>query len=132
MVNPEQATAVTLSRIGQIYVPVADLPRAVRFYRETLGMKFLFEVPRMAFFDCGGVRLMLGAPEDASAAPPATILYYKVDDIHGAFGALESQGVTIAGKPHLVAKMPTHDLWMAFLKDSEGNTFALMSEAPTA
>jgi methylmalonyl-CoA/ethylmalonyl-CoA epimerase len=77
----------------------------------------------MAFFDCAGIRLMLGAPEDASVAKPATILYYKVDDIHGAFAELERQGVAVAGKPHLVAKMPTHDLWMAFLRDSEENTF---------
>src|SRR5687767_12293165 len=128
MVKSEQTSGLGLSRIGQIHIPVRELARAVRFYRETLGMAFLFEVPGMAFFDCGGVRLMLGVPEDASVAKSATILYYKVDDIHAAFASLESQDVRVAGKPHLVAKMPTHDLWMAFLEDSEGNTFALMSE----
>ena len=124
----DSTTGLKLSRIGQIHVPVKDLARATGFYRDTLGMAFLFEVPGMAFFDCGGVRLMLGAPEDASAAPTATILYYKVDDIQGAFAFLEARGVTVAGRPHLVAKLPSHDLWMAFFKDPEENTFALMSE----
>ena len=128
MVASGPTTGVALSRIGQIHIPVKDLARAVRFYRDTLGMAFLFEVPRMAFFDCGGIRLMLGTPEDPAAAQPATILYYKVDDIRSSFAVLEGQGVEVAGKPHLVAKMPTHDLWMAFLRDSEGNMFALMSE----
>ena len=124
----DSTTGLRVSRIGQVHIPVKDLARATEFYRETLGMAFLFEVPGMAFFDCGGVRLMLGVPEDASAAPTGTILYYRVDDIKGAFASLEGRGVTVLGKPHLVAKLPTHDLWMAFFKDPEGNTFALMSE----
>ena len=128
MLESGSATGVRLSRIGQIYIPVKDLGRAVRFYRDTLGITFLFEVPRMAFLECGGIRLMLGTPEDASVAQSATILYYKVDDIRGVFTSLEAQGVEVAGKPHLIAKMPSHDLWMAFLRDSEGNMFALMSE----
>lgn len=124
----DSVSALRLSRIGQIHIPVKDAARATAFYRDTLGMAFLFEVPGMAFFDCGGVRLMLGVPEDPGIAPTGTILYYKVDDIQGAFAALESRDVTVLGKPHLVAKLPSHDLWMAFLKDPEGNTFALMSE----
>ena len=128
MVQSGAATGLRLSRIGQIYVPVKDLARAVRFYRDTLGMTFLFEVPRMAFFDCGGIRLMLGTPEDERVAHTATILYYQVDDIHATFGGLEERGVAVAGKPHFVAKLASGDLWMAFLTDSEGNTFALMSD----
>ena len=92
-------------------------------------MKFLFDAGTMAFFQCGAIRLMIGT-SDQPAAPSGTILYFKVADIHQTHTALQAQGVTFTHEPHLVAKMPTHDLWMAFLKDSDGNTLALMSEIP--
>ena len=118
-----------LTQIGQIALNVQDLDRAVAFYRDTLGLRFLFQAPpKMAFFDCGGIRLMLGVPEDIEFDHPASILYYKVDDIHAAHAALRDKGANFRSEPHLVAKMPDHELWMAFLKDSEGNTLALMGE----
>ncbi len=120
-----------LSRIGQIALNVHNLDRAIAFYRDTLGMRLLFQAPpKMAFFDCGGIRLMLSLPEVPEFDHPASILYYKVDDIHAAHAALRERGADIRSEPHLVAKMPDHELWMAFLKDSEGNTLALMSESP--
>jgi methylmalonyl-CoA/ethylmalonyl-CoA epimerase len=123
------AQSLELSRIGQISVTVHDLDRAIAFYRDTLGMKFLFQAPpKMAFFDCGGVRLMLGIPEEAEFDHPASVLYYKVDDIHGAWAALRERGADLRSEPHLVAKMPDHELWLAFFRDTEGNTLALMSE----
>ncbi|HEX9944372.1 MAG TPA: VOC family protein [Thermoanaerobaculia bacterium] len=118
-----------LSQIGQIAVTAHDLDRAVAFYRDVLGLRFLFQAPpKMAFFDCGGVRLMLGVPEEAEFDHPSSVLYYKVDDIHGAWAALRERGADLRSEPHLVAKMPDHELWLAFFKDSEGNTLALMSE----
>ncbi len=119
---------VRLDRIGQIAVIVHDLERAVAFYRDVLGMRFLFQVPRMAFFDCGGVRLMLGLPERPEFDHPASILYYQVDDIHAAHDALAEAAVAFEEKPHLVAKLADHDLWIGFFRDSEGNPVALMSE----
>ena len=121
---------VGLSRIGQIAVNVHDLKKAVAFYRDTLGMKFLFEVPNMAFFDCGGVRLMLGLPERPEHDHLASVIYYKVDDIQAAFDAISSRGVRFEGKPHLIARLENHDLWMAFFRDADGNLLALMSEMP--
>jgi methylmalonyl-CoA/ethylmalonyl-CoA epimerase len=121
-----------LSRIGQIAVTVHDVGRAVAFYRDTLGMKFLFEVPKLAFFDCGGIRLMLSLPETAELDHPASILYYKVDDIQAAYRALASRGVRFVGEPSLVARMPDHDLWIAEFKDLDGNVLALMSEVRSA
>ena len=117
-------------KIAQIAVTVYDLARAVVFYRDALGLKLLFEVPpKMAFFDDGGgIRLMLSLPEGTEFEPPGSILYFKVDDIRAAHARLKEQGVSFAGEPHLVAKMPDHELWMAFFQDSEGNTLALMSE----
>jgi predicted enzyme related to lactoylglutathione lyase len=119
-----------LSRIGQIFINVHDLARAVTFYRDSLGMKFLFEVPRMAFFDCGGVRLMLGLADRPEFDHPASILYYRIDDIESAHAALVSRGVVFSAKPHVVARMPTFVLWLAEFRDSEGNNLALMSEVP--
>ena len=119
-----------LSRIGQIFINVHDLARAVTFYRDSLGMKFLFEVPRMAFFDCGGVRLMLGLADRPEFDHPASILYYRVDDIEAAHSALVSHGVEFVAKPHVVARMPAFTLWLAEFRDSEGNNLALMSEVP--
>jgi methylmalonyl-CoA/ethylmalonyl-CoA epimerase len=119
---------VVLDRIGQIAINVKDLARAVRFYRDTLGMRFLFEVPNLAFFDCGGVRLMLSPAEKPEFDHPGSILYYKVADINATFAALKGRDAAFIDEPHLIAKMPDHDLWMVFLRDSEGNTLGLMSE----
>ena len=124
--------AISLGTIGQISIMVKDLPRATAFYRDTLGVKFLFEVPGMAFFDAGGVRLMLGKAEKPEFDHPASILYYKVEDIGGSHQALESRAVNIVHEPRLVAPMPDHDLWISFYRDSEDNHFALMSEVPRA
>lgn len=121
--------ATTLGPIGQIAMNAHDLPRAVRYYREALRLPLLFEAPpKMAFFDCGGVRLMLSLPETAEYDHPGSILYFKVPDIEAAHRELEARGVEFAGPPHLVARMPDHELWMAFFPDTEGNTLALMSE----
>lgn len=121
-------TRLQLSVIGQIAVPVTDLERALMFYRDTLGMKFLFQVPNLAFFDCAGVRLMLDIPQDGSGERGSSVIYFKVDDIHNAYESLISQGVGCEGTPHLIAKMPDHDLWMAFFRDPDENLLALMSE----
>ncbi len=122
-----------LSTIGQIAVVVHDLPRAVAFYRDTLGMRLLFEAPpKMAFFDCGGIRLMLSLPEKPEFDHPGSILYYKVDDIKAAPAALRERGARFEGEPHVVGQLPAHDLWMAFCRDSEGNLLALMSEVRRA
>ncbi len=123
-----------VSRIGQIAMTVGDLPRAVAFYRDVLGMRFLFEAPpAMAFFDCGGIRLMLSLPEEGGADPGrqfTSILYYAVDDIHAAAAALEARGVVFEAAPHVVATLPHADLWMAFLRDPDGHLLAIMREAP--
>jgi methylmalonyl-CoA/ethylmalonyl-CoA epimerase len=117
-----------LSRIGQIHLRATELPRAVAFYREELGMAFLFEVPNMAFFDLSGVRLMLGVPEGPEHDHPGSVLYFDVPDIERAYEELAGRGVAFESTPHLIAKLPDHDLWMAFFRDSEGNLLALMSE----
>ena len=131
-----QTMKVELSTIRQIAINVKDLERAKEFYRDMLGMKFLFEAPgrtvaeNLAFFDAGGVRLMLGRAEDPKLDHPASILYYKVADIVGTHAALVEKGVDVVHEPRLVAPMPDHDLWISFYRDSEENMFGLMSEVP--
>ena len=101
-----------LSRIGQIFVNVKDLDRAISFYRDTLGMQFLFQAPpNMAFFDCGGIRIMLGIADRPDLDHPASIIYYQVDDIERVYETFKTRGVEFIVKPHLVAPMPTYDLW---------------------
>ena len=122
-------TAPGLTRIGQIAVIAHDIARATAFYRDVLELKLLFEVPpKMAFFDCGGVRLMLSLPEKPEFDHPGSILYYVVNDIDAAYNTLQGRGVNFEGAPHLIAKLPDHELWMAFFRDSEGNFLGLMQE----
>src|ERR1041385_1653822 len=118
----------SLNQIGQISINAHDLDRAVTFYRDTLGMKHLFAAGKMAFFDCGGIRLMLAIPEKPEFDHPSSILYFKVDDIQHAHATLTARNVVFERAPALIAKMPTHDLWMAFFRDSENNLLSLMSE----
>ena len=118
-----------LSAIGQIAVQVQDLDRAVAFYRDQLGLPFLFQAPPgLAFFDAEGVRLMLSRPEGDAGG--TSILYFTVEDISAAVSALRARGVMFVDEPHVIANMDTYDLWMAFFHDSEGNIHALMSEVP--
>jgi len=121
--------ATNLSTIGQIAMAVKDLPRALAFYRDQLGLPFLFQVPPgLAFFDCGGVRLMIEVPPEKEFDHPGSILYFIVADIDASYADLKARGVEFRDTPHLIAKMPDHELWMAFFRDGEGNTLALMCE----
>jgi methylmalonyl-CoA/ethylmalonyl-CoA epimerase len=121
--------AVSLSTIGQIAMPVKDLTRAIEFYRDRLGITLLFQAPpSLAFFQCGSVRLMLDVPQDKEFQHPGSPLYFVVTDIDSAYAELRGRGVSFRGDPHLIAKMPDHELWMAFFDDGEGNTHALMHE----
>ncbi len=117
--------------IGQASINVHDLDKAVAFYRDSLGLHFLFQAgPKMAFFECGGLRLMLAMPERPEFDHPGSVFYFKVGDIQVVTATLQSRGVQFEGPPHLIAAMPDHDLWMAFFRDVDGNLAALMSEVP--
>jgi methylmalonyl-CoA/ethylmalonyl-CoA epimerase len=128
-VSNSEAMHFGLDQIGQIAVPVSDIDRAVRFYRDLLGMRLLFQAPPgLGFFDCAGVRLMLDAPAKAGAENYSSVIYFKVADLHAAFETLSARGVLFDAKPHLIAKLPDHELWMAFFRDPDANLLALMSE----
>jgi methylmalonyl-CoA/ethylmalonyl-CoA epimerase len=116
-----------LSTIGQIAITVTDVPRAIAFYKDTLGIKLLFQMPTMGFFDCGGVRLMISAGEKHGESY-ASVIYFKVPNIQEAWSELITRGITAEREPHMIAKMPDHELWMAFFRDPDRNLLALMSE----
>jgi methylmalonyl-CoA/ethylmalonyl-CoA epimerase len=122
------AASLGITGVGQVAINVRDVQRAVEFYRDVLGLRFLFQIPNSAFFDCGGLRLMLGTAEKPEFDHPASILYYKVDDIHAAYASLQAAVADTVDAPHLIARMPDHELWMFFVRDPEGNHLGLMSE----
>ena len=127
----EQQAAVVLEEVAQIALTVPDLEEAKAFYRDVLELRFLFDAGTMSFFQCGTVRIMVGVGE-RPARSGGTIVYFRVENLAEAAQVLESRGVRFAQEPHLVARMKSHDLWMAFLKDPAGNTFGLMSEIARA
>ena len=123
------AGGIGISRLGQIQIRTSDVERAAAFYENILGLKLLFKAPPgLAFFDCGGVRLMLDRPEKPEFDHASSILYFAVPDIQAAHAKMKDGGVKFEDEPHMIARMPDHDLWMTFFRDSEENLLALMSE----
>jgi methylmalonyl-CoA/ethylmalonyl-CoA epimerase len=117
------------AKVGQLSIPVADFERGVAFYRDTLGLHFLFAAPpQMAFFDCGGVRLLVGAMPQLQPPRHGSGIYFQVADIRAVHSELESKGVAFGAAPHLVHRTPQTELWLAEFVDPDGNQLALMSE----
>jgi len=116
-----------LSEIGQISVNVKNLDRATAFYRDQLGVPFMFTAPNLAIFQCGTVSLMLSPPETAEIDHPSSVLYFSVPDIDAAYKTLKQRKVSFRDQPHLIHRMPGRELWMTFFDDTEGNILALMS-----
>ena len=120
--------AVQIENIGQIAIRARDLPAAVAFYRDLLGLEYLFEAGTLAFFMCGDVRLMLAVPENEAVDHESSTVYFRVPDLQAAYTELTERGVSFVDEPHLIAKMPDHELWMVFFRDPDGNLMGLMSE----
>jgi methylmalonyl-CoA/ethylmalonyl-CoA epimerase len=126
------ATKTGITSLGQVAINVHDADRAIAFYRDKLGLPLLFTAGHLAFFDCGGVRLMLSPPEKPEFDHPSSVLYFRVPDITAAYEKMQREQVRFEDRPHPIAKMPTHDLWMCFFRDSEQNLLGLMSEVAHA
>jgi methylmalonyl-CoA/ethylmalonyl-CoA epimerase len=117
--------------VGQLAIPVADLERALVFYRDMLGLRFLFQAPPgLAFLDCGGVRLMLAQKLEGEPSEAAGVIYYRVADLDTAYASLRARGVPFVDEPHMIARLPDHELWMVFLRDPDDHLLALMAERP--
>jgi methylmalonyl-CoA/ethylmalonyl-CoA epimerase len=126
-VFPSATAQVTA--VGQIALTVSDVERSAAFFRDKVGLPFLFSAgPTLAFLSIGTVRLMLSAPEGAFTPGSSTVLYLRVADIEAAHAAMQERGVAFIDEPHLVATMPDHELWMTFFRDPDGHTLGLMSE----
>jgi catechol 2,3-dioxygenase-like lactoylglutathione lyase family enzyme len=127
-------TTLTLSTLGQIALVVSNIDTATGFYKETLGLPFLFSAPpKLAFFDLNGVRLMIAEPENASESNKVgnnSTLYFTVDDIQATYDTLAARGVMMDDKPHIIANLGAVELWMAFFRDPDHNLIGIMSEVP--
>jgi len=121
---------LSLNRIGQIALPVRDVDRAEAFYRDVLRLRWLYRFGDLTFFDCSGVRLLLEKARELGAVTHGSPIYFSCADIALAIRELEQRGVSFTSKPHLIAPMEDHDLWMAFFRDPDDHTLALMQEAP--
>src|SRR6185503_19916171 len=121
---------VGITGVGQVSINVHDVQRAIGFYRDVLRLPLLFEIPNAAFFQAGDVRLYLAIAETREFDHPASVLYYRVPDIQAAYAAVTAAGAQGEHEPRMIARMPDHDLWLAFFRDTEGNVAALMSEVP--
>ena len=118
-----------VSDIGQIAITVNDVAQATVFYRDVLGLKFLFPAgPNLAFLAAGSVRLMLTTPQGHGAVGRNSVLYFKVTDLGAAHAAMVARGATNERAPQLTAKLPDHELWMGFVRDPDGNLVGLMEE----
>jgi catechol 2,3-dioxygenase-like lactoylglutathione lyase family enzyme len=117
-----------ITNVGQIAIPVHDVGRAIAFYRDVLGLEFLFDAGLLAFLMCGEVRIMLTKPESPELDHPSSIVYFRVDDIHAAREELLKRGAPFDDEPHLIARMPDHELWMTFFRDPDRNLHGLMAE----
>jgi methylmalonyl-CoA/ethylmalonyl-CoA epimerase len=117
-----------IENIGQIAIRARELPASIAFYRDALGLDYLFEAGPLAFLMCGDVRLMLAVPENEDVDHPSSAVYFRVADLDGAYRELADRGVEFVDEPHLIARLPDHELWMAFFRDPDGNLLGLMSE----
>lgn len=126
-------SAASITGVRQIALTVSNVEQALSFYRDAVGLTFLFSAgPNLAFLDIGGVRLMLAPPEGDFKAGASSVIYFKVADIEAAHAEMTSRGVKFGSEPHFIAPMPDHDLWLAEFRDPDGNVLALMCEKPKA
>lgn len=124
-----ETTQTSVSDIGQIAITVSDVDKALAFYRDALGLAFLFRpAPTLAFLQAGTVRVMLSTPQGAGTVGGNSILYFRVADIETVFAAIIERGATAERAPQLAARLPDHELWTGFLRDPDGNLVGLMEE----
>jgi catechol 2,3-dioxygenase-like lactoylglutathione lyase family enzyme len=124
------AATSPLTGILQIAITVKDIDRATSFYRDALCFPLLMTAPNMAFFNCGGVRLYLDAAQgsDHTGTTSGSLIYFRTPDIEALHAAAKTKNISIHKEPQIIARMPDHDLWLMWIKDSEGNLLGVMEE----
>ncbi|WP_221031612.1 VOC family protein [Actomonas aquatica] len=129
MADAETSPTPSAPELGQVAITVADLAAATAFYRDVLGLRFLFAAgPNLAFLQAGAVRVMLSVPQGHGAPGKNSALYFKVEQIVETHAAMVAKGAVNERAPAMAAPMPDHDLWIGFLRDPEGNLVGLMEE----
>jgi len=117
------------AKVAQLLIPIEDFDKGVAFYRDVLGLPFLFAAPpQMAFFNCDGVRLLVGVMPQGQIAQRGSAIYFQVPDIHVVYSSLKDKGVNFKAAPHVVNRTPKSELWLSEFTDPDGNQLALMSE----
>ncbi|UQW96223.1 VOC family protein [Rummeliibacillus sp. G93] len=117
-----------IQKVGQVGIPVKDLDKAIHFYKDILGLSLLFKTDSMAFFECNGLRLLLSLPEKEEFTNSSSVIYFQVENINKIYGYLVGENVTFIDEPHVVSRIGHTETWMAFFKDTENNTHALICE----
>lgn len=125
-------SAAQVTGISQIYIRCTDVPRAIAFYRDSVGIPLLFETNGMAFFQAGATRLMLSKAEVPEIDHPSSLVYFGTADIAGAASAIKAKGAHVKTEPHIIAKMNGKEIWLCEWTDTEGNIMAFMEERPVA
>ena len=129
----ENAMNLANATITQLLIPIDEFERGVAFYRDVLGIPFLFSAPpQMAFFNCGGIRLLVGVMPAGQKAQRGSAIYFQVPDIHAVYSSLKEKGVHFMAAPHIVNRTPKSELWLAEFTDPDGNQLSLMAESPIA
>lgn len=124
-----KASDLADATVGQLLIPVENLESAIGYYRDVLGLEYLFSAPpQMSFFQAGSVRLLVGVPEAGQARERGSAVYFKVPDIHAVYATLKERGVAFPSEPKLIHKTPASELWLVEFRDPDGNQLALMSE----
>ena len=113
--------------VAQIALSVRDIAGATAFYRDSLGLEHLFDLPGISFFNVGGVRLMLSS-QGGEPGGKSTICYFKVADLDTAHATLLARNVPFEQAPHVIGRTPTSEVSLAFCNDPDGNLIGLMSE----
>jgi catechol 2,3-dioxygenase-like lactoylglutathione lyase family enzyme len=120
-----------VTAVAQVAISVTDVPRAIAFYRDVLGLPLLFDVPeqKLAFLQAGGVRLYLDANE-MEGYHSSPLVYWTVADLDVAEAAVAAAGIEIESPPHVVHRTDAMELWMFLVRDPDGNAVGLMQEKP--
>lgn len=119
-------TPVVVSSVGQIARGVRDVKQSEQWYREVLALRHLYTFGSLAFFDCGGVRIMLSQTDEVK---DESIVYFRTANILTTYEEMKGKAVEFLGAPHLIhTHVDGTEEWMVFFKDLEGRTLAFMSQ----
>lgn len=118
-----------ITELGQLAITVENVKRSLEFYRDILGLDFIFSPSEnLAFLRCGATRIMLATPQGAGEIGKNSIPYFKLSNIEEFYKTAVANGARQEREPQLAVQMPDHELWIGFLKDPDENLIGIMEE----